>query len=99
MCRCFFTFSGDRDNRQEEPELVNRLGELGVVDGLGDADVATDFVAALDFPGVVGRGQDNHRDYLCPRVALHAGEHLIAVQHGHIQVEQHEYGGRRRLPL
>src|ERR1700761_4520456 len=42
---------------EEQTQLPDGVGETLVVHGLGDVDVAAQFVAALDLLGIVGGGQ------------------------------------------
>ena len=49
------------DDREEQAELADGVGEAFVVHGLGDVDIGAEVVAALDLAAVVGRRQHDDR--------------------------------------
>src|ERR1700716_2155721 len=51
----------DLNEGKEQSELANGGGEAFVFHRLGDVDVAAEFIAALDFLGIVGGGENHDR--------------------------------------
>src|SRR5208283_641818 len=81
---------GRRKHHQadEQAEPADGLGELVVVDGLLDVDVAAQLVAPFDLPRVVGRRQDDDRHLAQLRVRLQPPQHLRSLHLRHPDVEQ-----------
>ena len=70
--------------------MTNGVGKAFVVHRLGDVDVATEFVAALDLVGIVCRGQHHHRRRLQKLVFLHPFQNVDAGRIGQVEIEQYE---------
>src|SRR5687768_9924603 len=79
---------GDLNDGEEQTELANGVGKAFVVHGLGNVDVATEFVAALDLVGIVGGGQHHDRRGLEIPVFLDPLQNVDAARIGQIEVEQ-----------
>ena len=79
---------GDLNDGEEQTELANGVGEAFVVHGLGNVDVATEFVAALDLVGIVRRGQHHHRRTLEILVFLDPLQNVDAGRVRQIEIEQ-----------
>jgi hypothetical protein len=75
---------------QEQPELLDGVGEMLVVDGFCDVDIATKVVAALDLDLVFGRGQHHDGGATQFRVCLEALQDIDTAHVWKIEIEQDE---------
>src|SRR5258708_1630115 len=80
----------DLNDGKEQSELANGVGKTFVIHRLGDVDIAAEFVAALDFLGVVGGGEHYDRCAFQIFVVLDPLQDFDAGHVGQIEVEQNQ---------
>src|SRR6185295_5272691 len=80
------------DDREEKPELPDGMGEVLVVHGLGNVDIAPEIIATLDLHCVVGGGENHDRAALEVFVLFQPLENVDFAHVWQIQIEQDEQG-------
>src|SRR3954449_8284752 len=80
------------DDGEEKPELADGMGEVLVVHGLGNVDIASEIIATLDLHRIVSGGENHHRAALEVLVLFQPLENVDPAHVRQVQIKQDEQG-------